>query len=575
MFRLYCSVVLSILLFGCGNSANKQKEDWQSITSHISSIPERMHPLDGNDAGRSEIFNYLHGFLVREDIKNFSSAPGVLHELPSFNAETIEYLFKLNPNVTFDDGSSLTVEDVFFTFKVNVCPEVINGSRKTIFEFLEELEVIDGYTFKAKYSEANIQDVSLWSLFPILQKAYYDSAGVFDNFSYADVKTRYDEVKTEELEELVKELNGPKYGSQLSGISGVGPYEVYAWEETQIVLRKKKEHWTQKSKQWFHNCRADEIVFKLASDQNKFLELKNQLVDVSIGIRSSQMKEVQADTGITNHYNAYNVPVYGFSLIGLNMRPDMVGRSSIFTDQLVRKAFAYSLPVQDAMDKLSSGSSRRIASPISVNKPEYKKDLVPYPFDLDKCRELLKEAGWADSNGDGVLEKTIDGKEVPLRIGLCIRNNPFFESIAKLLVEGLKQGGFDAYVDPRENWAEVLQKTHDYDAILFSMSSSFGPDYPFSMFTEENFPDGNNFVGYANPRINELEDQVNTTFDANKRMPLLMEFQDIVYDELPYVYISSGTRGILAHKKLGDLAPSGAMPFLMLNTLTSAESQLE
>ena len=162
-----------------------------------------------------------------------------------------------------------------------------------------------------------------------------------------------------------------------------------------------------------------------------------------------------------------------------------------------------------------------------------------------------------------------------LKVGFCIRNNPFYESIGKILIEGLRQGGFDAYIDPRENWGEVLQKTHDFDAILFSMSSSFGPDYPFSMFGTRDFPGGNNFVGYSNQEVDELELTVNRTFNAKDRLPLLNRFQDIVYEELPYVYISSGTRGILVHKRFGVVEPSGANPFLMLNTLKVQENLVE
>lgn len=575
MLRLHSLVALCLVLVGCASNTKVTDEKWLSITSHMSRVPERMHPVDGNEAGRSEIFSYVHGFLVREDIKNFSLAPGILSELPEYNKESQEYLFKLNQEVFFDDGTPLTVADVFFTFKLNVCPEIINGSKKTAFEMLDGLELIDQYSFKAKYSEANIQDISLWTLFPVLQRSLYDSADVMQAFSYADIKDRYEQVKTEELDELINRMNGPKYGTQNNGISGLGPYNVYSWDETQIVLRKKADHWIEKSAQWFHQSKADELVFKLASDDNKFLELKNQLVDVSIGIRSSEMEIVKQDTGITNHYDIYNVPVYGFSLIGLNMRPDVVGRSPIFTDQLVRQAFAYLLPVQDALDKLSKGATKRVASPISINKPEYKDDLIPYPFDLEKGIALLEEAGWYDKDGDGIREKMVEGEKINLRIGLCIRNHKLYESIAKIMVEGLGQGGFDAYVDPRENWVEVLQSTHDFDAILFSMSSSFGPDYPFSMFSSGDFPGGNNFVGYENDRVDEIQSMASRTFEREVRIPLLNEFQDIVYKDLPYVYISSGTRGILVHKRFTNVEPSGAMPFLMLNTLKLQEESIE
>ena len=203
MFRLTCFAALCIILVGCGNNTRSGDSDRLSVTSHISSIPERLHPLDGNEAGRAEIFAYVHGYLVREDIKNFDLAPGVLLELPKFNEETNEYLFKLNPDVRFDDGSSITAEDVIFTFKLNVCPEIINGSKKTIFDMLKDVRILDEYSFVAVYKEANIQDISLWSLFPILQRSRFDSAGVLSDLSYTDIKNQFETLKSEAVSELV------------------------------------------------------------------------------------------------------------------------------------------------------------------------------------------------------------------------------------------------------------------------------------------------------------------------------------------------------------------------------------
>jgi len=556
-----------LVLVGCGsNQTNESKP--VTVVSHLGRMPEDLHPTSGSSAARLEIFHYIHTTLLKDDIVNKDMAPDALEYIPVLDEKTNSYRCKLRENLKFDDGSPVTAQDVLFSFKVQVCPEV-NSRVRTNFANIAGINIIDDKTFDIAYIRPNIEDLSLWSLYPILQQSTYDSIGVFKDAEFAELKESVE--SGSEIQTWAKNFNSIEMGTQPRRIKGLGPYELTAWTEGEIILRKKPDHWTSASTEWFHQNNIDQIVFRFNNDANaQLLDIKNEVIDVSMGFSSSQMELLKTDTSVTNNYNTYMVPTFGISMFTLNLRPDMVDRSPIFSDKDVRLAFAHALPIQKALDKLSSGTSVRVATPLSVNKKEYNDELIPFAFDPEKAKSILVANGWQDIDDDGVMEKVINDEVVDLRIGITIRPHPLFEEIASIMIEGLQLAGFDAYADAQDDWKMRLEETHDFDCLFHSLSSSFGPVYPLGLFESDSYPLGVNYSGYNNPAIDSLSSLISNTFDFAERKKLLFEFQRIVYEDLPYVYVANGKRGVLIHKRFEKTEPSGAIPYLLLNTLKPA-----
>jgi len=560
--------VFIFFLVSCGSNTKKSPKQL-SIVSHIGHSPEDLHPINGNSAPRLELFHYMHTSLAKDDIVNQKMAPDALVRIPEYNSAERKYECELRDFMTFDDGSPVTTSDVLFSLKLQVCPNMLNGSRKHNFENINDIEVKDDKHFDFMCRRPNVEDVSMWSQYPILQQSVFDSAGIFNAVTFEELKA--DTNIPDAVTQWVEEFNKPIYGSELKWLQGMGPYKISAWTENEVILRKKANHWSEKSPLDLHRCYADQLIFKVNQDPNaKYLDVKNQLVDVSSGFSSIQMSKLMEDTSISNNYNAYYVSQYSFTLITLNLRPEVVNRAPIFSDKLVRQAFAHALPIQDAIDKLSNGTASRIASPVSINKPEHNDNLKPYEYDVARSIALLKEAGWSDSDGDGIMDKMIDGNKQDLKITLTIPPFPVVESISKIMLEGLRQAGFSASVDKPADWKTRLEDTHDFDCLLHCISSSFGPVYPLGLYDSESYPVGINFSGYSNPVIDSLRADISRSMNYDERKELLDRFQEIVYDDLPYAYLTTGKRGLFVNKRLGTVSPSGALPTLFLNTIELA-----
>ncbi|MBI1184905.1 hypothetical protein GC194_11580 [bacterium] len=560
-------LLLGCFMYACGPDSAENKER-NVVVSHILNIPETLHPVSNHTQERLEIFSYIHGYMVREDIISHDLVPEVLAEMPQFNKTSTSYRCKVNPAARFDDGSEVTSADIAFSIKANLCMALNDVISLSTFYNMSRVEIIDPHTLDIFYEEANIDDVYMMSEYPVLQASFYDSANVLGSFSFAQMKQHYDSLKTPSLQEWVNVFMSAKYGTELDNINGLGAYKIVKWDESGVVLSKKEQVWQQDNGYAFAHNVVDDIVLKYSADYTaRMLDLKNHLVDVSMGFNSKELAELTSDTNITNHYNVNMEPLYSHTLIALNLRPDVSHRTPYFADPLVRKALAHLIPIDLAMEKLSNGTAIRVTSSISPNKAEYNRNLTLYDYNRETALKLLAEAGWTDSDNDGVLDKLIDGKKSKLSLVFLCPPAPLFQAVARMFCDGIREAGIEVTLESPENWREVLMKEHNFDCFLFSINNSPGPSYPFPLFDSEEFPMGNNFSGYENPVVDSLMGEAYRTFDLEKRKKMLFRIQEILHNELPYIYISTGRRGILVSNKYKNVQCSGVMPFVMLNSL--------
>ncbi|TMA10119.1 MAG: hypothetical protein E6J89_11200 [Deltaproteobacteria bacterium] len=186
------------------------------------------------------------------------------------------------------------------------------------------------------------------------------------------------------------------------------------------------------------------------------------------------------------------------------------------------------------------GLGQIVDGPLYFFRPEYDKNLYSYPYDPKKALALLAEAGWKDSDGDGVLDKTIDGKKVPLRFEIKVNSgNDVRESVALTLQDELKKHGVAASVR-RLDWTIFLDdvKNHKFDAVIlgWQMPVSEGDNYQV-WHSSQTANKGSNHIGYKNARVDKILEDYRREFDHNKRIELSKEFQRILDDEQPYTFL--------------------------------------
>ncbi|MFY0674503.1 MAG: hypothetical protein JXQ87_13965 [Bacteroidia bacterium] len=569
MHRLIISLAVIVFFGACKETKEKSPKNY--VVAHIPQIPDQFRPVALEQEDKVHIFQYIHSFMLREDLTTNELVPQTLKSIPNYNKKEQCYELILNENAKFDDGSKIKSSDISFTMKAFACKGISN-LRKGNFENFEELKVVDENTLQIQVSEPTVQDLYLLSDYPILQQSIYDSASVVSNFSFNDIYEAFDSVATPELKEWCDKLNGNYFGTFKKNLHGAGAYEMLAWENDRIILSLKDNHWTQQNDNWMDKSHANQIIFKLNSDiTTKTLDLKNELVSVSSNFSSKQLDDLRNDTSITNKYQVFAEPASGLVLIGFNLNPKLSNRTPFFEDLKVREAFAFALPVQLAIDKLSNGNVQRVASFISINKDEYHNDLEPYRHDLEKASQLLAESGWEDTDKDGLLDKVIDGQKVDFELDMAFSPHPMFKAIASLFSTSFEEIGIKINFMNEPDWLEKVQDERAFDLVFYSITNLGGHNHPYSLVLSESVVGGLNYAAYQNPVVDSLIEKADITFDDEIRKNLLYKMQEILYEELPYVYIGTGKRGFLVHKKFENVRVSGITPIVRLNTIKAKE----
>jgi peptide/nickel transport system substrate-binding protein len=206
------------------------------------------------------------------------------------------------------------------------------------------------------------------------------------------------------------------------------------------------------------------------------------------------------------------------------------------------------------------GLGEVVEGPIYFFRPEYDKTLKSYPFDPQKGLELLKQAGWSDSDGDGILDKMIEGERRPFRFELKINSgNTTRKSVALVLQDELRKHGIDVSV--REiDWTIFLGdvKARKFDAVILGWAMSVGePDAYQVWHSSQAVNQGSNHIAYKNARVDQILEAYRREFDEQKRIELYREFQQILNDEQPYTFLFVGKSVVAAHRRIHGIETFG------------------
>ncbi len=602
-------VISTTLLFGCTTSSDKTTAvkdaelsdneqyianstatallpDWpknNSVVFHCTSLPDDMHPTNGNSSGRAFINNYIHLKLLASDLMQLGIRPDLVKAMPEISPDELQFTFELRNEPQWDNGKQVSMEDVIFTFKANVCPLTNNPAAKSYLVNMKDIiaDANQPGKFTLVMKEKYVQNLVFLTEIPILQRSFYDPKNVLAAYNFSDFANP--EFKPESKVELVKwatEFNDAKFGHQPEMLNGLGAYQVAAWENGQaIVLAKKKNHWTEKleHKTAYETAFPDKIIFKLNQDENaQMLEFKNQTMDASTWLATKTLLKLQEDSNFNRNYHSRFTDSFDYTYMGFNTKPDGVKHKKYFTDKKVRRAMAYLTPVDQFIELVFKGKAKRMASNIvPTKKAEYNTALPLIPFDVEQAKKLLDEAGWKDSDGDNIRDKMIDGEKVPLSFDLNFMSGPqFIKDVVLMISEAMYKAGVKA--NPRGlDFAVFYEKAqkHDFDAMLGAWSGScFPDDFTQTWHSSSWKSEGSNYTGFGTNGSDALIDSIKITLKDELRIPMVKRLQAIIYEEQPYVFLYSAQRKNVIHKRFANANMFFERPGVMLNNLKLIEA---
>jgi peptide/nickel transport system substrate-binding protein len=527
--------------------------DWLVI--HSLSDPEQLNPLTSSDASSSEVNSYIFESLLTHEPRTMELKPYIAAARPEISEDKLTYTFKIRKDVRFQDGRPLTGEDVLFSVKAIKCPFVNAPFLRVYFNSLIDAQLVDSYTIRFVTKERYFLNESVLGGITLLPRHYYDPDNLLGGISVRDLT-----LAPAKLPDEVK-----KFGDQFNRNYnrkplGSGPYQFSSWKTgREIELRRDVDYWGN-GQEGIDQPYIDRLKFRIVNNMDAALiRLKSGSLDYMEVLQPVQVVRGTNSERFRREHKKYEYYAPTYTFIGWN------NAHPIFGDKRVRQAMTYMTNRKQMVESILFGLGEVVDSPIYFFRPEYDKTIKSYPFDPQKGLALLRDAGWNDTDGDGVLDKMIDGQKVPLRFEIKVNaGNAVRESVALVLMDELKKHGIAASVR-QIDWTIFLNDVtnHQFDAVILGWQmSTTEPDAYQVWHSSQAANKGSNAISYKNARVDEILEQYRREFDPQKRIELYKEFQQILHEEQPYTFLYVGKRVSAVHRRFQNVEvfPNGLRP---------------
>lgn len=245
-------------------------------------------------------------------------------------------------------------------------------------------------------------------------------------------------------------------------------------------------------------------------------------------------------------------PYFAQKKVGLGInRLDFIDRSytyvgwneanPLFKSKRVRQALTMAIDRKRIIDRYLNGMGVETTGTFFRYSPSYDPSIKPYPFDIHKAKAILEEEGWFDSDGDGIIDKMIDGKRVPFQFTLMYYvKNSTSKSIAEYIATTLKEVGILC----KTNGVDIADLSASFDdksfeSILLAWALGSPPEDPNQLWHSSGAKEkgSSNAIGFANPEIDRLIEKLEYEYDPEKRIKLYHQFDTILYEESPYTFL--------------------------------------
>ncbi len=485
-----------------------------SFSLNLGGEPTTLNPITSEDVYAVKVQGYVMESLMtrHEDSYAWEPALATSYEV-SKDGKT--YTFKLRPGVKWQDGQPLTVADVVFSFEVIFDPKFPTAHLRPYFEAIEKAEAVDAQTVRFTVKSKYFKNLDVLAGLTVVPKHVYG-----------------DPVK------------GPKLNKQLMGS---GPYRLDAYEQgKRIVLKRNTEWWgwaDAKVSEGKYNF--DQVVLRFVKEPLVSLEMLKK-GDLDFDGLTPEMF-VEKTKGPEWGSKVFKVKTQnsapkGYGFIGWNFR------NPILADKKVRLALYHLLNRELMIQKFLHGMA------VPATGPNYRlgdlasPSVKPVGFDPKKAMALLKEAGWTDTDSNGVLDKVVNGQKSELKLTIMTANQDFMKYLT-IFQEDSKKAGVVLDLKYVE-WNAFIKLLDDrkFDGVNLGWGSgSVEPDHKQIWHSSSAANGGSNFISYANPEVDKLIDQIRETLDEKKRVPLQRKVFELIAADVPYAFLFNTSNILYGH----------------------------
>lgn len=434
-----------------------------------------LDPHTQTDAGtRDVVFNLYEGLV--KPASDGSLTPAVASEY-QISDDAKVYTFTLRDGITFHDGTPVTAEDV--KYSIDRCAEIQGES--SAFSMLSDVVIKDEKTVEV-----------------VLKEGY-----------------------SEFLSELSLAVIPMSNEEPVKNPIGTGPFKFVSYTPGQTLTLEKYEGY------WLEGVPSlDKVEFKMTPDvDTAFMELQAGTIDILKYLTASQAQTISSDFNVLEG--------------SMNMVQAMFLNSSYepLSDVRVRQALCYAVNRQEINDFLFAGKSHIIGSHMVPHMSKYYEGAAEsvYPYDMEKAKALLLEAGYPDG--------------FALEISVPSSYSQHVDT-AQIIVDQLSRIGVRATIKQVEwsTWLKEVYQGSQFQATVIGFDGTLAPnDWLKKYETGSN----KNFMKYSNAEYDKVYNEAFNTVDEAEKAELYKKAQMILAEDAAAVYIQDPANLVAVNKKFG------------------------
>jgi peptide/nickel transport system substrate-binding protein len=435
---------------------------------------------------------------------------GVLAEAWQIDPKGLWLRAKIRDNAVFSDGTPVLAEDLRWTFHDFIMNPQIDAERdrSTLRDSISKVEVISDRVVEFSFIEPLFLNTDNALTLFVLQKSYYST------------------------------LTPAEINKGTGLLVGSGPFKMASADKndqwtppSDIVLVRNERYWGPRPA-------LDKIRIRCMNDElPRLTAYKNGEADI-ITPSVPQFKKLTEDPEFVKNNQCLNWTNMrcGNSFIAWNCG-ERNGKLTPFHDRRVRLAMTHLLDREKMIRDIWKGMGQISKGNFNPNSPSSDPALQPWPYDLNKARALLKEAGWEDRDGNGVIEDK-DGREFTFEFTYT-GGGEIAERIATFVKDSCAAAGIRCNLKSID-WSvgEDIRKRRDFDATTLAWGANAPESDPKQIYHSDSIRnEGDNFAQWNSPEADKFIEMGRRELDFDKRMKAWHAFERVMHEEQPYTWI--------------------------------------
>lgn len=578
MNRFFILITIAFIgiftIVSCKTDSKKVQVDFKrtenTLSIRLRAEADRLNPVLTTSNYARQVVDQIFQYLLTIDPQTYEFIPQLAKARPTVQDITdgpwkggVAYTYEIFEEAQWDNGTPITAQDFIFTLKAVFNPLVQAQAFRAYLAFIKDVQVdpSNPKKFTVITNEKYILgEESISNGFAIMPASIYDPQGLMNEISLAELadpaKAEALAKSNENLKQFAEAFNSEKYAREKGFVSGSGPYQFEEWQSGQkIVLTKKANWWGNKLSSKYPGLEAfpDKLEFLPITDPAAVLAaVKAEEIDVVTELDTKDFLDLRSLPFVQERYNFHTPPALAYNCIYIN------NKNPKLADKRVRRALAHAIDIEEIIKTVYDGFGERTALPLLPSSKDYDKNLKLVDYNVAKAKDLLQQAGWKDTNNNGIVDKEINGERVELTLGCQVSATSESGRNAILLMQGTaKQAGIGIEIIPKE--FRVIMEDVRADNHELAVGGRTIPPItwdPKQDWHSEGLAGGSNHANFENAAADKLIEEIQVTLDDAKRAELYKRFQAILYDEQPFIFLFIPTNRILTHKRFEAQATS-------------------